>query len=351
MKLLKSFLLASSALAITSAVVGCSESGVEPIQKPSGDNTQIEYSSSSNYLPSIYDQELEFNYDILDFFYLYAHTKSELDSYDYYYYVTDPISIDHKSYCSDKYGRICNMYSDMSDDFTRYFDPMIAETIMKNLTESEELVGIGATVKEAVGEDSTKSIVVDQVFENGPSYMAGLTVGDTILLVNGTEPKDYGAFMKLIQGDIMDKLSIKVRRGTADIDLVIVINTFSTPTVYLSYEDSVPVIRISEFVSSSTNKDGTKGEFYKILENIVKDNKSAIIDLRGNPGGDVDQCNGIAEYMLSKGDTIIIDIETDVDSSGYGNNIYYYFNHFISLLIFNYIIKQRKNKVLLFFVN
>lgn len=317
----------------TAALYGCFESGTEPISTP--DRIDPQYSSSSRNLHSsssrhspedfLFDDELEFNYEILDYYYLYSNTKKELGDFDKYYNAS-ALNYSSKSYCLPDGGfeRVCYMYDDMSDRFTRYFDPSYAEYIRNMLTETEEQVGIGAIVEQVETSDSTTALVVSSVYENGPSYKAGLSIGDTIVSIDGTVPKDVDAFNKLTAGEKNDQLAVKINRDGEAITLRIIIDAFNSPTVILSYKDSIPIIQITEFTEITINEDGTYGEFVKALKTIKDDSKVAIIDLRGNPGGDVDHCNRMSAELLSKGDTIIIDIETNVDSSGSGASKRYF---------------------------
>jgi C-terminal processing protease CtpA/Prc len=112
-------------------------------------------------------------------------------------------------------------------------------------------------------------------------------------------------------------------RESDTVDVKITLDDFYMPTVKTSYVDSVPVIRITEFSAVSVSDSGTYGEFMTALEK-TKGAKSTILDLRGNPGGDGDQCYAIAMEMLSKGDTVSINYEADYDSVWKGEKWDYY---------------------------
>lgn len=326
MKNLKKTLCIGGAIALATALSGCSEPDIEPIF---GTNSNFQpYSSSST---QFYDTELQFNYELLDYFYLYAHknqglsNREELGSFDEYY---NPANIlpSTTSYCVENgnFNRVCNMYEHMSDPFTRYFDPAYANQILQLLTESEETVGIGAYIEEVNTSDTTVAFVVSQVFENGPGYNSGLKDGDTILTINGITPEDIDDLDALLSGRKSDIKDIDVKRGENIVSLRIALGEFNTPTVLLTFKDSIPVIRITEFTATTINEDGSYGEFVQVLNKIKDKYKAAIIDLRDNPGGDVDHCNNMSAELLSKGDTIIIDLETNIDSSGRGSSTRYF---------------------------
>ena len=328
MKILKNVLHISGAIALASIFSACTESGTEPIFNPNpvGDYSSSSYKnpySSASFSPnSIQYEELEYNYDLLDLYYLYAHRNGELKDFDNYTMEYVPY-YDSKSYCTKKYANTCYLYGDMSDPFTRYFDPEYAQQIMDLLTYSEANVGIGAQAKEVKVNDSIK-VVIDQVYENGPAEKAGLAVGDTVLKINDLDITYIERFDAMTNGRNSERLTIEVNRGDSVKSLTVIQGEYNTPTVFLTFEDSIPVIRITEFDQASTTPKGSYGEFVRTLKKIKDDYKAAIIDLRDNPGGDVEHCSKMSGELLNAGDTIIIDIETNVDSSGYGNSKNYF---------------------------
>lgn len=308
----KNLFCLGSTLALLSTLAACTSTSdnTEPIFNPN-QGTITEKPDNENLSEA--DYELLFNYDLLDLFYSYSHGEfKELDDFEKYYSATR-FSTETKSSCTNDYKKICNMFSHMSDPFTRYFDPYYASAIMSYLSSTEEIIGTGIIVKEDIEETDT-SIVVDYVVENSPADKSGLMVGDTIVTIDGVTINSSKTFEKMTSGEKGDKITLDIKRGEDTTSLKIVLDVFALPTVLLSFKDSIPVIQITEFTATTVDNDGTYGEFVRTLKKIKDDYKAAIIDLRGNPGGDVDHCNKMSAELLSKGDTIIIDIETTVDS-------------------------------------
>ncbi|MCQ2107224.1 MAG: S41 family peptidase [Fibrobacter sp.] len=336
MSKLTSLAYLGGALALAATISGCDASGTEPIFSPDNGNISSSsrdwHRSSSSTKETFPEAELQFNYEVLDYFYLYAHKNKnlsdhdELGDFEEYYNPARFLPV-NTSYCIEggDFERVCNMYEHMSDPFTRYYDPAYASRILQYLTESEATVGIGAEIKIVLDTDTgDTSIIVDQVYENGPSDKAGLMVGDTVVSINGNKPVNNAGIDKLTSGNDGEKIEFVVQRDGETKTITVTIGEFNSPTVYLSFKDSIPVIKVTEFTSYTVNEDGTYGEFVKALNKIKDDYKAVIIDLRDNPGGDVDHCNNMSAELLSKGDTIIIDLETDVDSSGSGSFIEYF---------------------------
>lgn len=335
MSKLTSLAYLGGALALATTISGCDASGTEPIFSPDNGNISSSsrdwHRSSSSTKETFPEAELQFNYEVLDYFYLYAHKNKnlsdhdELGDFEEYYNPARFLPV-NTSYCIEggDFERVCNMYEHMSDPFTRYYDPAYASRILQYLTESEATVGIGATIDEVSTNDSTATFIISQVFENGPGFNSGLMEGDTILTINKDTPKNWDELDSLLSGEKGSIKDIDIKRGENTISLRIKLDEFNAPTVLLSFKDSIPVIKITEFTAYTVNEDGSYGEFVNALNKIKDDYKVAIIDLRDNPGGDVDHCNNMSAELLSKGDTIIIDLETDVDSSGSGSFIEYF---------------------------
>ncbi|MCF0214873.1 MAG: PDZ domain-containing protein [Fibrobacteraceae bacterium] len=266
-------------------------------------NTSLDdfFNSLSGENPSI--EELYLNHTFLRF--LYLHQNDELDQISSYIgqgaqYAT--ISSNHPDYpFIDTYY----MYATLSDEFTSYFGPYVSEEILSYITESEEVVGIGAEV-ETVGDQ----ICVSTVYWNSPAEKAGLKRGDciTAMSINGSDnlidvSTEY-LFNALI--DVASKgtaITIKYTRDQQEGSLTVVASSFAMPTVILRYKNSIPVLQIIRFTDTTVVNGGTYEEFMHAMEEI-KDAKSMVIDLRGNPGGSEDHCVNVASAFVSLGDTM-----------------------------------------------
>lgn len=262
--------------------------------------------------PDNIPEELLANHLLLDVFYFYAHQKGELSSNVLDYYNAPLLSDYGYSVCTSEYTDVCYMYHKMSDPFTRYYDPNYAPIIFNMLEESDKQIGVGIQV-DSVTVDERSAIVITEVLPKSPAKKAGLEANDTLLAVDQTVPGSLKALSNLLSAEEGDTLVFDVKRGEDTLTIPVEAGDFITPTVYVSYADSIPVIRITEFTSETVSDSGTYGEFVTALKK-TEGAKSTIIDLRGNPGGNTDQCNSISAELLNDGDVIIIDIETNVDS-------------------------------------
>ena len=273
---------------------------------------------------SIYEAELYYNYVMLDMLYLYAHTRNELAD-DYSVYLnkgTEEVNHVKDGYCTKQFYDVCYMYNQMKDPFTRYFDPYIAEQVLESVMESESVIGVGAEVEQVIGDGDT-SLVVTQVYPKSPADKAGLRQGDVVYMVDGLAITTEKNFDAMCTGNVGDVRRIVVGRGDETVVVAVTLDEYNEPSVKLSYQESIPVIQLMEFVPTSISDSGSYGEFVAAL-NKTKDAPATIIDLRGNPGGETSQCINMASELLSRGDTIIVEVETDVDSVREGGNWRYF---------------------------
>jgi C-terminal peptidase prc len=204
------------------------------------------------------------------------------------------------------------MYSTLSDNFTNYYSPYIADRLLNMITYSETAVGIGAEVKL----DSASVLVFTQVYNGGPADAAGIKKGDVVISVNGTVPNTTDAFDKLTTGKEGEKITLEISRNGDTCEIVVTLAPYISPTVFVDEYDNIPVITITEFTDTTSLPTGTYGEFLEALKQ-TEGATSTIIDLRGNPGGSVDHCLNIASELVSKNDTLTTIIEHSVDTITY----------------------------------
>jgi len=261
-------------------------------------------------------QELVVNYNLLDLMYIYGHQRGEIassvDAYVGKGTAKDKMNNNGEEGCTEAYYDVCYMYNQMKDPFTRYYDPTFAKDILEDLTEPEEEITILGAEYAVYSEEDMLLVITDA---KADAKEDELHVGDTFLVFALSF-----AFSEAT-GDTID-ISLTVNRGKGKDTTSVKVKARATkakqPTVKFHYEktstgDSIPVIKIKEFDQKTTENGGTHEEFVEALKKTAG-SKSVILDLRDNGGGDTEHCNASAAEFLSKGDTITIDIESDVDS-------------------------------------
>ena len=250
---------------------------------------------------------------------LYVNAKSEVK--DVYKYLDEGArnGFTENDY---EFPDVTYMYSTLSDNFTNYFSPYIAKKILDQLLYSEEVAGIGVDFQEIADTNCTTDglctnsnmLVFKRIYKNGPADKAGVLKGDTLLLIDGRAPRNEQHFRRLeAVFDTGDTVPFSIKRGEDTLNISITLDQFYTPTVFVDMADSIPVITITEFTDTTVLVTGTYGEFIDALEE-TSGATSTIIDLRGNPGGTVEHCVGMAAELLPKNDTIITIISHTLDT-------------------------------------
>ena len=170
----------------------------------------------------------------------------------------------------------------------------------KNLMESSTGVycGIGASVSQNV---ETGIVTIVKPFVTGPAYEAGILPNDIIYEVDGVSVtgKDLTEIVSRMKGEAGTTVDITVLRDGEEDPLKFTVNrrTIETPTIeYKMLEDKVGYISISEF------DEITAQQYRKALKELdAQGMKGLVIDLRNNPGGQLDTVVDMLDRMLPEG--------------------------------------------------
>ena len=146
--------------------------------------------------------------------------------------------------------------------------------------------------------------VID-MFEDSPSYKAGLKVGDIILKVDGEsyEGKNSNDISNYIKNSGKSKIVLTVKRDNEEKDISINLSKVEIPHVSgkVIEQDSKKIgyIKISLFASNSYK------QFKNKLDELEKSNiDDLIIDVRDNSGGYLSSVTDICNLFLDKGKVI-----------------------------------------------
>lgn len=171
-----------------------------------------------------------------------------------------------------------------------------------------ELVGIGVRIHRRGA-----YVVIVTPVKGAPAEKAGVQSGDVILQVDEVHVtgKNVAEVAALLSGDEGTTVVLRVHRrgadGTwADKTFTLKRAKISVPSVIHEVKDGVGILQITQFnlVNSQGEANTIKG-----VERAVKDFrrqniKGLVLDLRGNPGGDLVTVSEVANYWLREGQTI-----------------------------------------------
>ena len=181
----------------------------------------------------------------------------------------------------------------LDDPYSEYYT--VEEfTLLKEQTQGS-FVGIGIYM---TGNDKD-NIVVQSVIKNYPAEKSGLKSGDIILKVDGEEVKasESSKASSKIKGKAGTSVTLTIQRGEKQFDVTVKREEIVIESVHSEVkEDDIGYIEITSFDKNTYN------EFKEAVTSLQKKNvKSLIIDLRDNPGGLLDVCVDIADYLLGEG--------------------------------------------------
>lgn len=183
---------------------------------------------------------------------------------------------------------------DLGDPYSTYFDEEETKALMEST--SGEFCGIGATMSQNA-EDGT--ITVTEVYEDSPAEKAGMKEGDILVQVDdrSTTGNTLETVVTWVKGEKGTEVVLHVMREGTEVELKAVRDVIQTKTVaYEMKEDHIGYVSISEFDTV------TYDQFCEALNELESDGmEGLVIDLRNNPGGNLDTVCDILRLLLPEG--------------------------------------------------
>lgn len=185
----------------------------------------------------------------------------------------------------------------LGDPYSAYYTEEEAKELMQGI--SGEYSGIGAVLSRSY---ETNAVTITNVFRESPAEEAGLEAGDILYQVDGHEiaDEDLNQVVAWIKGEEGTEVTLHVVRDSEELELTAVRRIVKTQTVEYEMKDSrIGYIRVMEFNTV------TYEQFKSALAELDSQGmEGLVIDLRSNPGGDLDTVLDILRLILPKG-TII----------------------------------------------
>lgn len=187
----------------------------------------------------------------------------------------------------------------LGDPYTEYYDREETAALMEST--SGEFSGIGATMTQNT---DGPGAVITAVYEGSPAAEAGLQAGDVISKVDGNDVSgmDLDSIVSLIKGEKGTEVKITVLRYGQEIETAAVRDIIQMQTVdSVMLDDQVGYISVSEF------DDVTYDQFKSALDSLKAQGMAGlVIDLRNNPGGNLDTVTDMLKLLLPEGPIVSI---------------------------------------------
>ena len=174
----------------------------------------------------------------------------------------------------------------------------------KKLKEDQDsrFFGIGVTIVQ-----HRDGVYVQSAVEGTPAAKLGLRYGDRILEVDGKDAREWSSeqVSKNVRGALGEPVTLKVERAGSE-----------APLYFTIVRDAVPLltIRNAYIIRPGTGYIGLTGGFQRSSdEELAKAMKrleeqgmrQLVLDLRGNPGGLLDQAIEVASEFLPRGQVVV----------------------------------------------
>ena len=184
------------------------------------------------------------------------------------------------------------------DRFSRYSAP---DEARDQRAARDGFGGIGVTL-----ETANNSFSITTVSENSPAEHAGIKAGDRIVAVDGTPVAGRLApeIIHQLRGPIGSIVTLTIERpgtpGSREVKIARALVV--VPTVTVAREGKVAIFRIASFNQSTTQR---------VTEGLIEAQRQAngqlagiVLDLRGDPGGLLDQAVSLSDLFIAKGPII-----------------------------------------------
>jgi carboxyl-terminal processing protease len=189
---------------------------------------------------------------------------------------------------------VSTMIASLHDRYTTYLTP--AEYRAARRAYVGGYGGIGVFVLPGSG-----GLLVRRTVK-GPARIAGIKSGDTILTVDGADTAGltFQEALGRILGRAGSHVSLRVLRNGHTLEFSVVRQRFRLQTVHARLDGHVGVIRISAF-----SRGASRSTAQAVKQLQLRGAKSLVLDLRGDPGGLLNEAVGVSSLFLHGGASIV----------------------------------------------
>jgi carboxyl-terminal processing protease len=185
------------------------------------------------------------------------------------------------------------------DPHSSFFDPKQYAQMRER--QEGRYYGIGLSIQTIDGD-----VTVMSLFEGSPAFRAGIRRGDVISKVKGEDAHGWTTEQtaKQLKGPRGTKVNISIKRPGYDklIDMDVARDEVNIVTVrgVFMIDAQTGYIKLGDFSETSEKEVGDA-----VAKLKTQGMKRLVFDLRGNPGGPLDQAIRIANRFLPRGDMIV----------------------------------------------
>lgn len=187
----------------------------------------------------------------------------------------------------------------LDEPYTNYFTEEETKELLESVT--GEFFGVGALLSQDV---DAGTITITQVYEGSPAEDAGILAEDILIQVDDhvIAGESLDEIVTWIKGEQGTEVTLHVLRDGKELALTAIRDTVQAMTVDYEMKDGqVGYIYIQEF------DDVTEDQFREALTILEEQGmKGLVIDIRSNPGGNLDTVVAMLQMLLPEGDIVSI---------------------------------------------
>lgn len=227
--------------------------------------------------------------------------KADLKKFEFVYGYVLNRYVEEKSSAELYKAAVNGLFSALGDPYSAYLTDASARNVHD--TVQGEFGGVGLTIVKRNPDDKTLSekeryVEVVGAIEDTPAYRAGIKAGDYITRIGGLETKDMdsNAVLDVLRGKHGTKVTVTVLRDEAVFDVELKRATIEIQTVKSAMIGEIGYLRLIQFTPQllARAREAIRG-FEKAGY------KGLIIDVRDNPGGQLNTVVSFSDDLLDSG--------------------------------------------------
>lgn len=189
------------------------------------------------------------------------------------------------------------------DPHSNFYDPKAYAQMRED--QHGRYYGVGMHIQPQLNKDGVQRVVVIDTFDGSPAFKSGIRPGDAILTIDGknADGMDSLAVSNLLKGAKGTHVTVQMLREGQDkpISFDLVRDEIPRPSVDLAdfIRPGIGYIHVTQFMETTSHEVGDA------LAKFGPDLQGLIIDLRGNPGGLLNEAVAMSDKFLNKGDIVV----------------------------------------------
>ena len=192
------------------------------------------------------------------------------------------------------------------DPHSNFYDPKAFAQMRED--QHGKYYGVGMSIQPQPDKNGVTHVVVLAPFEGTPAFKAGIKPGDAILAIDGksADGLDSTAVASMLKGPKGTHVSVTMAREGRDqpLNFDLVRDEIPRYSVDVAFQikPGIGYIHITNFMETTSREVGDALDKFGAADG---DLHGLIVDLRGNPGGLLNEAVNVSDKFLAKGQVVV----------------------------------------------